>query len=180
MKNIVSTEILVPAAVAERFPIFGVDPGQTTGIAICVLEAWRPDARLNLGKIIFHLYDIDWPAQAQVLDNVFERFAPKTAVVEEFRLYPHKAMSLTGSKFPAVEVIGHLRTLALFTGTLFVEQGAAMKAAFKPVALNALGLNIKGTPHHSQDALKHILYYLVKEGRNAQKQRTSGATGSSF
>ena len=90
-------------------------------------------------------------------------------VLEEFRLYGHKAQAQSWSTMDTSEMIGALKYVASELGVEVVEQGAGIK---KPTArqLRARGIDREGVGGHARDAELHLLHYCLKEGlcRNAK------------
>jgi hypothetical protein len=155
----------------DKFPILGIDPGKTIGMCYATAEI---DEETHAGIVYLSLFDISWPSDVDVLQGMFKRQdkRPSTVVIECFRLFPHKATALIGDDFIPSQVIGFLRIQCMDYSTLFVEQMSSIKAAWKAPALAAFGIDLKGVPHHSRDALIHVVHYLVEEAKRARKEKT--------
>jgi hypothetical protein len=85
-------------------------------------------------------------------------------VVEEFKLYPSKAASLSWSTLGTVEIIGALRERALTNELPFVTQPASIKKATRAL-IQRRGLVLIGSDGHARDAELHGYYYLMADER---------------
>jgi len=131
--------------------IYAFDPGDTTGWSRL---AWHDGTELEHGMVKFpdmpgFLYDRD-------LDEVV------AVVCEDFRLFQHKAIQQSGSKFDAVAVIGMLRLWVYpFSNQLHLQP-----PSIKPIAERLSGRKPKGAHNksHDVDAYNHGIYYLKQLG----------------
>jgi len=122
--------------------ILALDPGLTTGW--CHLDTNRDAFCYGQFENWQNLEDLMTPLQVDVV------------VAEEFRLYPHLGDRLKWQTFPASEVIGVIKYLAERYNIPLVVQNAAQAKKLKLTE----GLGMK----HAEDALRHALAFLKKEG----------------
>lgn len=125
------------------------DPGDTTGVAV-----W--DTKGNL---------LEKQQLAQSSITAYWRYLEDTygpidvAVIEDFRLFKHRAVQQAGSRMKAPQVIGSLTTLAEISGSKTVLQ----QPSIKPTALklSEIKLPSKHSDTHEWDAYLHGFYYMV-------------------
>lgn len=143
----------------------GIDPGDTTGVAIVDKE----------GKI----HDTDQVAKEDIeayLMAIPLVYNVKLVVVEEYIVYGHKAQGHRGSKLTASQVIGIVKMWAFYNKIPVVMQ----MASILPIAEKWSGKSMKGTAHsstHWLSAYLHIFYYLHKRGlakSRLQKEMDNG------
>lgn len=129
--------------------ILSVDPGDTTG-----LVTWSESGR--------ELIRADVPLEN--LPKTFIDFDSElsTIVYEDFRLFAHKAVQQTGSKFGASQAIGMLKYLAFQTGAKMVAQ----KPDILRIAAMHAGVKIPRQGHitDSLSAYLHGFYYFENQG----------------
>lgn len=133
--------------------ILAFDPGETTGAVRLVTGGtwiWPPtvssfDITTLVGLIAW------WRSSSDGVDLV---------IVEEFHLFPHKALAQIGSMFETVRVIGHLEILAYSSGLLVTYQLPSCQHSWKDSTLKRLGFYL--TSRHQRSALKHALHWLAK------------------
>jgi hypothetical protein len=128
--------------------VISVDPGDTTGLAV-----WHSDGtfvhetQLGLDELITWCDELYTPVS--------------TIVIEDYRLYGHKAQQQTGSRFKAVQAIGVLKALAKRNRSKVVLQ--------KPDVLAVAALHSgrkRPSNHkisHSVDAYNHGFYWFVSQ-----------------
>lgn len=123
------------------------DPGgEHVGLAL-----WEDDELIGCDE--FKPY-----ASMQALKN----FEPATLVIEEFRLYPDKAKTLTGSTMQTSQLIGAMTWWASENGCWVYLQPAAIKRPTKAYA-NKHGIELTtGKGDHAQDAHLHGLCWLIR------------------
>lgn len=139
-------------AAGERAPHYlALDPGLHTGWAI-----WDEDGLfINMGTT--HTYD--------ELHDLLAGFpiGIKVVIVEDFKLFKHKARQQAGSRMPAPRAIGQIETFARLWGATIVKQPSIIKDS----AERLTGVSTKGLPHdqtHVLDAYNHGEYYLIGQG----------------
>jgi len=149
----------------EVVRIASFDPGESTGVAGCILTR-QPDG-LWLPEII--TMTIGWPEGAADLRNI--ALGADVVVIEEFRVRSKDAKSIVGDRLWSAEVtgwlIGSLET-SLPNHTL-VKQSPWCKGFCPPKMVHQrLGywptLDRAGNPiaSHEGDALLHLMYFLSK------------------
>ena len=149
--------------------IHAFDPGETTGYAI--LEAVQ-DA--------LHVTELR-ELRIERLDSFYEiqkSLGPSDIfVIEDFRLYPGKAASLSWNSMPAVKVIGMLEYIAYLRSILVIKQMASMIATLKDAdVLKRVNLNEEvqwPKSPHMKDALKHGVCYWLRFIRSSKVASSS-------
>lgn len=102
-----------------------------------------------------------------LLDRIWTETGTENTVlvIEEFRLYPDKAPSLSYSRLDTSELIGALKMLARLHQVPWVEQGASIKKPTKRMAKSrAITLGAAAAGPHAADAELHLLHFLMKTG----------------
>jgi hypothetical protein len=85
-------------------------------------------------------------------------------VIEDFRLYPGSAPSLSWSPMKTAEMIGALKWVAEQQGVIVTMQGADIKNPTKR-QLKARGIrSTTGVSNHANDALLHLWHYVLRNG----------------
>lgn len=134
--------------------IMAIDPGETTGFVVVDTDT---DHVLTFGV---------WKGPEDFMDASVQNqlSLSEVLVVEDYRIYPHKARQHIGSRPYAIEVIGHIRLWA-YAHSRTVEFQSASQAKqqwpnkrlakhFTPTHLQLLG------GRHAKDALRHALTYI--------------------
>lgn len=163
----------IPESVAFRFPILGIDPGQTTGWCIVYRNSWKgPEEECRLA---FAYGEFSWPKDVGVLrtlmfgkDAIKEYELPKVVVFEGFRLFPQVALSFTYNSVVPIEVVGYIKgSLQGSPDTVWVEQLSSIKAQFKDWQLREMvGDRFYPSSRHARDAMRHVLHYIMKESQD--------------
>jgi len=85
---------------------------------------------------------------------------PKVVIIENFRLFAHKAAQQSGSSLETVQVIGLIKSMCYGWQAEVVEQAPSIK----PIAEKWSGIKPKGShdKSHKVDAYNHGIYYLVQ------------------
>lgn len=125
------------------------DPGESTGWATFNAEG----GSTGLGTV----------TTREGLYELLAEVGPVAIVViEDFRLFQHKALQQSGSKMEAVRVIGAIESWAYQNKSKIILQAANIK----PIAVMWSGMKPKGkhANSHHVDAYNHGYYYLRKSG----------------
>jgi len=124
-----------------------VDPGETTGWA--VFDGQRLEAA---GE--FH---VDSPL---LFDHLISHKRPQVMVVENYRVYGHRAQQHIGSEVPTIQYVGQLKYLAAAYNLPIVLQMAYQAKSFaKDQRLIDLGM--WHASKHARDAIRHGVYFLM-------------------
>lgn len=125
----------------------GIDPGGTTGWVVA--ESVGNPVSCGQTKSVTELIDL--------LNTV----KPAVVVIEDFRVYGHKAKSLTNNDLPAPRVIGAVEAWCDANSVTLVKQPAAHRKVVSSNLLDLLGFlkMTRGMPH-ARDAAKHLVRYL--------------------
>jgi hypothetical protein len=136
----------------ERPPYYlALDPGLHTGWA-----TWDESGLfITMGTV--HTYD--------ALHDLLADFPMtiKVVIVEDFKLFKHKARQQAGSRMPAPRAIGQIETFVRLWGASIVKQPSHIKST----AERLTGVSTKNLPHdqtHVLDAFNHGEYYLIGQG----------------
>lgn len=150
MNNLLAKDARLRELIAETTVYVAIDPGLTTGYALYD-EAGR---MLDMGSF------------KGTPENVIEFFGRipniDVAIVEEYKIYPHKMHQHVGSKVETIQVIGMVKTCAANIGADVVEQ----QSSVKPIGYNYLGKKPPSNKKrsHMWDAHAHGTFYLVSKG----------------
>lgn len=128
--------------------VLAVDPGGTSGLAV-----WSDGALRATGQYSFR--DLfDYVKNLSGVDHV---------VVERFTLN-HSTVRMSAQP-TALEAIGYLRTFAWSVGSSFTLQSPADAKRFATdERLTAAHWKLPSKLDHANDALRHLLLFLVKSG----------------
>lgn len=133
----------------ENLAYLSFDPGITTG--------W---AQFNAKGELKGLGQVDILGLYAMLEALYIRQHPLQAViVEDYKLFQHKAMQQSGSRLETVKVIGALEAFAHRAGVALVLQPPTIKriaekwSGMKPPSNHSIS--------HQIDAYNHGYYYLV-------------------
>lgn len=137
--------------------LLAVDPGEGTGWVILTKQGMSLDAGITRTRE--ELYD--W------LDTVPTNI--EVVVMEDYRVFNHKAVAHAGSKLETARVIGVIEEWAHRHKATLVLQPANIL----PIAKLWTGIKPKGAhkDQHHISAILHGLYYLQKEGYVQPKRR---------
>lgn len=129
--------------------ILGVDPGGMNGLA------WFKDDYQLEGFNQISLNDFPiWLDQHQPV--------PDLVVLENYRLWKHKALQQSGSDMPASQAIGMVKAYCKVRGIKLVEQSPQILEAAQKMS------QMKMPSDHSQShwvsAYNHVFWYMVKQG----------------
>ena len=86
----------------------------------------------------------------------------KVVIIEDFRLFKHKALSQAGSTMPAAKAIGQIETFARLWGAHIVKQPAHIKAVAERMMDGKSTKGMAKIRTHMWDAYNHGNYYLIK------------------
>jgi hypothetical protein len=100
---------------------------------------------------------VDSPLQ---FEHLIDKWRPDLIVMENYRVYGHRAQQHIGSEVPTIQYIGAIKYLALARNIPIVLQMAFQGKAFaKDDRLQKLGL--WHTSKHARDAIRHGIYYYM-------------------
>lgn len=134
--------------------LVAIDPGETCGVAV-----------------ISPLYGdlLSFTMEQRACEDWFNNFARFNsfylAIIEEYRVYPDKALTHSGKTIPTAECVGALKYIARSCGMMVVEQQASIK---KPTAgmLAGRGIELIGTSRHAKDAELHLWHRVLRSEYN--------------
>lgn len=133
--------------------ILSVDPGETTGYAVCDSSQMSQDGMPTL-------IETGVLSRWRGLRSRIEEHTPDVIVAEKFVLYAGRAKALNHSTLVVVRVLGVIQYLAEEMGIRLVEQSASVgKSARLPAKILK-----ECREEHIRDALRHTLAYLRSVG----------------
>lgn len=130
--------------------IIAVDPGYTTGIAIGQSHAPKMFD-------VIETIELHWEQRFDMLE-LLDRYTPDVVVMEDFKLYAHKAESQINSPFPSARVIGSMDAFCWQRSVKVAMQPAVCIAR---VAVLKQHVEAVGSSPHTRDAYKHLRYYVL-------------------
>lgn len=137
------------------------DPGLTTGY--CVVQVAHD---LPAGFVVLESGVVKWSTRVLGVRALLRKYRPNLTVVEEFKLYKHKAQDQIGSDFPSVRVIGIIETYMVeFELGAPAFQGAALIAGAPPVRILEEHVSLLHNSEHARDAYKHARYFVSRARR---------------
>lgn len=151
--------------------VSGWDPGGTTGYFIGELDSGAP-----AGFQVLESGIIQWHYRFSRIRLLLDRYRPSTSIVESFRLYRDKAQDQIGSTFPSAQVIGIIEAYCFMVGIAMpIYQPAATIAGKPPVLVlpihtNLLYMGTKDMMEHSNDAYKHVRYWVEQHRQQTRVQ----------
>jgi hypothetical protein len=154
----------------EGDKILAIDPGKTTGYAVAVVV----DTRNYNGYELLQAGHIEWTRRVQDFQSLLSgciETGHLYLVVEEFRLYAHKAEAQIGNEFPSVRFIGMAETLWYLAGLneedIIYQQAVLRKSAEIPKRDKT---KLTGK-RHAQDAYKHLRYFFIVQAKKKGNKR---------
>lgn len=133
--------------------LWAIDPGgEHVGIAQFSDYPAGPEA--GGGSLGTWQCDLAWETDPSDAIDAIRRVLPTLdiLVVEEFRLYPDRALAQTGSTMPTCELIGQIKLLHRYegTGALFLQPAAIQEPTAGVLRRRGIRSTAKGTragPH---------------------------------
>lgn len=128
--------------------IVAFDPGETTGYAVGQWYGGKDFTLKTAGEL-------RWEDRFTIL-GMLQVHMPDYIVIEEFRLYQHRAMSQIGKVFPSSIVIGIIQAYTYQLGLLdrITMQPASVRSSVKITS-------DVGSSMHVRDAYKHLRYFVI-------------------
>jgi hypothetical protein len=124
-----------------------LDPGETTGWA-----RFRRMRLIEAGEFAV--------TSTLMFDHLITHKHPQLMVMENYKVYGHRAQQHIGSEVPTIQYVGVVKYLALVYGVPLVLQMAFQAKSFvKDERLMELGLWHESK--HARDAIRHGVYYLM-------------------
>jgi len=137
---------------APPLMLLAFDPGQTTG--------WACFCRGEL-VAVGQTSKIDAVEKAlPQLEDVFERIHPTLVIIEDYRVYAHKAKAHSWNSLHTPKLIGAIQALCSLRKIPVVMQMASSKQFVTDEKLKAWNMHNKGM-RHALDAIRHGCYYLL-------------------
>lgn len=158
----VKRTVYLPNFSADYFPQVAIDPGQTTGLAEAVLLR-EPNPNIYEVKITTHLYE--WPGAAAKIKQHLS--GAGQVAMENFRLQPLKAASLSWNELPAPRVIGWVEgtlQVQIMMHNLFTYEPSETKMLSNDFLKTRLGDLPPSKPDHQRDALRVLMTHWLKRG----------------
>lgn len=141
-------------------PLIAIDPGATSGVAIGQYLGSRM-------FIVSEVYELIWSQRFEI-KKVIRTLAPRIPyiIVEEYRIFPDKAIEQAWSKVPSAQMIGIIEAVA--------DDCHLLHNVFyqKPSQISNTRVLDRDEPltrsarDHKRDAYKHLRYFvLMNNGR---------------
>lgn len=134
--------------------ILAIDPGETTGVAVCTVGEY-----ISTFNIISHNVISKWRGVETLVDN----YSPDIIVAESYRLYPHLATAQAFSTMVAARVLGAIEEIAERRGIRLVEQAASIGTKLRLPDDIFQKVGRYWTPHE-KEAVKHAVAYCYSLG----------------
>ena len=131
----------------KTVPLVAIDPGPHLGFA------FFKGKNLHLSGMVNYSYE-----SLEYLLGIISSFEPEELVIEDFYLFPSKALAQSWSKMQTPRIIGSLEYWAWKQGLPVIYQPPANKQAFPDERLKELGVYVQND--HARDAIRHGLYRL--------------------
>lgn len=132
--------------------LLALDPGETTGWALFCHGMLVDAGQTNKHK------EID-PAVVE-LQTLFHITRPVCVVIEDYRVYAHKAKSHSWEALHTPKLIGAIQALCTLAKAEAVLQMASSKQFVTNDKLRTWRMYLRGRPH-ANDAIRHGCYYLL-------------------
>lgn len=142
-----------------------IDPGETCGFAM----TFDPENDWESGtlKNFYAAQSLPMDKFLDNLDNSHYLEQLRQVVIEEYRIYPDKAMMHSGKTLPTAECIGAIKWICTRHAWPWIEQQAAIK---EPMAglLRGRGFKAVGPDRHAKDAELHLWYHALHGRENGR------------
>lgn len=140
--------------------IMGIDPGDTTGVALIKNTKLVEKNQLPTGK------GSEYEQQSKEISKYLNKHNPDIIVIEQYRIYGSKASAHIGQKLYTVELIGMVKLWGYQNKCYVFEEPAqlATNGFFTNKKMKAWGWDKDKGGHnanHWRDAFKHTLYYML-------------------
>jgi hypothetical protein len=131
--------------------ILAIDPGETTGYALF------NDAQLVRAGTIITPDDNTWQ---WTFYNLIVNIQPDIIVMEEYRIYEHKAMDHSYSTIPTLRYIGGIQMIARLRNIdVFMQSANRAKGFCTDVKLKEWEMLQKN--NHANDAIRHVTSFYL-------------------
>lgn len=135
------------------------DPGKTIGVAMAM---GGNDSQTWIYDVLSCHYT--WPSLLAAHDIEQAIIEADYVVAEDFKIYAHKAQSLSWDSVPAARVLGYIEGLCVRHNKPFKTFMAAQAKGFATDEVIEKYKYQGQTPRnrHERDALRHLITFLVK------------------
>lgn len=138
--------------------VMAVDVGGTSG--------WCAVRLPNFEATVGQVKDVD------TLLCVLETHKPEVVIVEDFRLYPEQAKSLSRQRLYIGETIGMIALWCERNQVELIRQSASMGKVITRELLERLGLwSLTRNMPHARDAARHLVVWLLRQGNKELTNR---------
>lgn len=139
--------------------VLGIDPGSTTGLCLCRSTDGGRDFTIENSWIV--PYDDRFS-----ISRTLASIRPHHIVIENFRLYRHKAESQINNEFPSVRVIGAIEQ-ACWDLEFMARLNFQMASELSGVQIREEHEGSIGKSEHHKDSYKHArVYILTHQSKN--------------
>ena len=137
---------------APKGKVVGIDPGETTGVAIFLDSTFVSCEQLKTKEM---------PLAAATMEQYLRYNKPDVIVMEAYRIYNWKTRSHANSDVHTLRLIGAIQYIAFLMEVPVVFQGAGEGKGFcTNEKLEEWGF-YSAAKRHAMDALRHICHYLL-------------------
>lgn len=159
---------LVPTLPSHLTCVIGIDPGETTGIAVFI------DAVLIDTYQIDHRSHKDIGKAAVDISMVLNVHKPSHVIIEDYRVYKWKTKSHANSDLFTSRLIGSLEYVCSNNNYPMTKQMASIAKGFMTDSkLRSWGFWIKGKKH-TRDAIRHAATYLMFQAKRYKQENLNG------
>jgi len=144
--------------------IIGIDPGKTTGLVVVTDINYQTCEYSIVGY-----KPLEWGRRSALL-HLLTQYSTggnsiDTIVMENFKLYPNKAMDQSYSEFPSVKII---ERVTVYAELLNLADKIVLQMASQRTNVQIPKAHYEAIPNrHCLDAYQHIRYY-IRVNRNKQ------------
>lgn len=150
--------------------VISFDVGKTTGVVIADVYG------TNNFEVLKALH-LDYAERFKGLQNLLIEYQPTLVIIENFRLYKHKAQSLIHNEFLPVRMIGAIESALYYYDSLNLDNFVNGYMVTPTPVVFQMAIEIKGKPpvavlpehkpllkglKHATDAYKHLRVYTLK------------------
>ncbi len=131
--------------------VVALDPGETTGVAV-----FKEGRLVTVDQIAQREFDL----AVRELVSLFDLTQPSMVIIEDYKVYSHKAGAHKWSALHTPRLIGAIQTLCVLYEVGYHMQMASAKRFCTDERLKDWRMYQVGNPH-ATDAVRHGVYYLL-------------------
>ncbi len=135
--------------------LIALDPGETTGVAV-----FKEGVLSLVDQIAQREFDLAIKEMASLISTT----EPTIAIIEDYKVYSHKADAHKWSKLHTPRLIGGIQALCILHEVPYRMQMASAKSFCNDERLKDWRMYQVGKPH-ATDAVRHGLYFILFGGK---------------